>query len=48
MTYSELVKSNADETDIRSFLTGGSRYPSLFAFPKTFATAPRRRRSSRA
>ena len=25
MSYSELVKSNADETDIRSYLTGGKQ-----------------------
>ena len=34
MSYSELVKSNADETDIRSYLTGGKQVAVTFRIPE--------------
>lgn len=34
MTYSELIKSNADETDIRSFLAEGKQVPVAFRIPE--------------
>lgn len=41
MTYSELVKSNADETDIRSFLTGGEQVSVAFRIPKNLRDSAR-------
>ncbi len=47
-SYKELIKSNPDETEIRSFLVNGGQVSVTLRIPTPCATQRRRRRRSAA